>query len=104
MVISGKGGSSIIASRTPELENMAEDMLAGGQGVENIFDHIDEVHQILYGAGEGDYRESHRQIKTSADSKKVFMVSLYKSRSQIIHRYKDDVEKINALAAQAVRT
>ena len=102
MVISGNGGRKIIASKTPELENLAEDIISVSQGVENIFDHIEEVHQTLYGTGEGNGKEIHTQLKHSEDSEKESMESLYGNKVHVIHSYKDGAEKINELATRAI--
>lgn len=103
MVISGNGGRKIILSKASELENLADDIITAGQKVEDILDHIDEVHQLLYERGEGNYKEMHRQIRNGADSQKESMGFLYRDRSKMIRYYNESAERENEMAARAIK-
>ena len=104
MVISGNSGGRIIASKTPELQSLAEDMKEMKQGMENLFEHIEEEYQILYAENEGNQKELHNQAKNCEEIVRQSFEVMFENKACVIQSYIVNVEKINTMATQAIES
>ena len=104
MVISGNSGGRIIASKTPELQSLAEEIKDMKQWMVNIFEHIEEKHQILYMSNEGNEKEIHNQAKNCEEIVIRSFEVMFEKKVSVIQSYIMNVEKINIMATQAIES